>query len=299
MSSGRYGGHVAKTISVVTNVPGGNNTLSLKIEGDIWQAVEVKPPTVSFGRLTMDAAKDPGRVQKVTVTNNMTDEAKFEVVRSSSPIFQVESKVLEPGKQLELSVAFASPPQVGSVAGTIELSTGVKDMPTLSVPVSAYITPDVEVMPPNLALPQELPIGTSRQLFIQNNAATPIKVSDVQSSNPGLRVTLEEVQPGKKYKLNVDVPAGYKAPAGGDKISFKTDSTTTPQLTVMVTNLAATAAAAKPGATLSKPAAEGAPPSSEGKGPGKPPQLLNARQAAQKMSPRAPQAAATTMPGGS
>jgi hypothetical protein len=251
MASGHFSGHLAKSITVMTNAPGTGATLSLKIEGDVWQAVEVKPPSASFGRLTSDGANDPARVLKLEITNNLPDDAQLSDIRTSNPAFRVESAVVEPGKRFELTVGFASAPKVGSVAGTIELATGIKDMPTLSVPVNAYITPDVEVMPPNLSLPMDLMAASSRQLYVQNNSATPIKVSDVVASNSDIKIALEEMQPGMKYKLNVDLPAGYKAPPGGDSITFKTSSPNSPQVTVVVTQMKMPASA---GGTTMTPA---------------------------------------------
>ena len=243
MGTGHYSGHLSKSITVSTNVPGAGGTIALKLEGDVWQAVEVRPPSASFGRLTADAAKDPGRVQKLTIVNNLEGDASLTDVRCTNPAFRVETAVVEPGKQFELTVAFASSPGVGSVAGSIEMSTGIKESPTLSVPVNAYITPDVEVMPPNLSLPKDLPTASTRQLYVQNNATTPVKLSGVESSNPDLKLTVEEMTPGMKYKVNVDVPAGYTAPPGGDRITFKTDNASMPQVVVPVTQMAMAAGA--------------------------------------------------------
>jgi hypothetical protein len=237
MATGHFSGHVSKSVTVLTNAVGTGATVMLKVEGDVWQAVDVKPQSASFGRLTIDTAKDPTLAQTLTIVNNMETNAELTEIRSTNPLFQAKVVPLEAGKKFELKVAFASAPSPGSVAGTIEMATGIKEMPTLSVPVNAYITPDVEVMPPNLALPQDLPTASNRQLFIQNNSKTPIKVSDLQSSNPDLKLALEEMQAGMKYKINVDVPPGYKAPPGGDKITFKTDNSSTPEVLVVVTQL--------------------------------------------------------------
>jgi hypothetical protein len=267
LSLGTHGGKQIKNITVFTNIPGEGGTMKLSLQGEVWLPVEVQPATVTFGRLTSESASDPAQVQKVTITSNVEQPVELANIRSSNPVYRAETTVIEPGKKFELRVSLASPPKSGNNAGTIEMSTGLKESPTLSVPVNAFVAPDVEVMPATLALPVEIPTVTTRQLFVKNNAKTPMELSGLESSNPVMKVTLDETQPGTTYKLTVEVPAGHQVPATGDKITFKTNNPTIPLVTVPVTQLKSPTTAPAPrqpsavpaGATLAKPAAPGAP----------------------------------------
>ena len=249
LSVGTHGGKMAKNISVYTNVPGEGAMLKLTLQGEVWLPVEVQPATVTFGRLTSEAASDPALVQKVTITSNTEEPVELTNVRSTNPLYRPEIKVIEPGKKFELLVSLASPPKSGNNAGTIEISTGIKESPTLSVPVNAFVAPDIEVMPATLALPAEIPTATTRQLFVKNNVKAPIELSALESSNPNMKVTLDETQKGATYKLTVEVPAGHQVPAAGDKITFKTNNPTIPLITVLVSQARPPTPAPVPGQT--------------------------------------------------
>ena len=256
LNTGTHGGRQSKTITVYTNAPGEAATVALKIQGEVWVAVEVQPPNASFGRLTSTSAKDETLVQKVTVINNVEQPLELTDIHSSNPVFKAEASALEPGKKYEVRIMVASALQAGNNASMIEMATGIKEMPKVSVSVNAYVAPDVEVMPASLMLPAEIPTATNRQLFVKNNGKEPLQLSGTESSNPDLKVTVEETQAGMTYKLVVDVPAGYQPPATGDKISIKTNNPGVPLLTVPVTQMKPTLAGAQPTAraTTSGPA---------------------------------------------
>ena len=251
---GTHGGRQTKIITVYTNAPGEGAMIKLGIAGDVWVALEVQPPSASFGRMTSDKAEDATQTQKLTITNNVEASAELTNVRSTNPAFKAETSVIEPGKKFELLVTMVPPLKPGNNAGTIEISTGVKDMPTLSVPVSAVVAPEVEVMPSSLSLPADISTALNRQLFVRNNSKTPVQLSGLEASNPDLKVALNETQPGMTYQLVVDVPAGYKPPPTGDKITIKTNNPTVPLLTVPVTQLKAPTTP-----PAAQPAAAGAP----------------------------------------
>jgi hypothetical protein len=226
---------MSKQITVYTNVAGEAGIIKLTVQGDVWMPIDVQPPSASFSRLTSETAKDPSLQQKLTITNNVEQNAELSNVRSSNPVFKADMRELEPGKKWEMVVTFGSPPQQGSNNGTVELSTNIKDTPTLSIPVSAYIAPDIEVMPPNLALRPDQPTASTRELFVKNNSKTPFAVSEAAASNPDLKVTLEEAQAGTMYKIKVDIPADYKVPPQGDRITFKTTNPTAKEMVVPIT----------------------------------------------------------------
>jgi hypothetical protein len=266
LSLGTHGGKQMKNITVYTNIPGEGGSVKLSLQGEVWLPVDVQPTTVTFGRLTSESASDPAQIQKVAITSNEEQSVELTNIRSTNPVYRAELTVIEAGKKFELRVALASPPKPGNNAGTIEITTGLKELPTLSVPVNAFVAPDVEVMPATLALPVEMTTATTRQLFVKNNAKAPMELSGLESSNPKMKVTLDETQPGMAYKLTVQVPAGHQVPEVGDKITFKTNNPTVPLVTVPVTQLKTPTTAPAPGrpspvvpgATPAQPVAPGA-----------------------------------------
>ncbi|MGD2110239.1 MAG: hypothetical protein PVI86_12725 [Phycisphaerae bacterium] len=228
-------GRLSKSISVHTNVPGKDGTVRLTIKGELWQPLDVKPRSANFGRLTPDAAQSPSSVKKLTIVNNMEGDANLTNVKSTNPAFQAETRVIEPGKKFELAVSVASPLPGGTTRGKVEMSTGIKEMPTLSVRVNAFVMSAVDVSPDRLFLPPQRSNDMKRMFTVRNNTKEPLKISELTSSDASVKVGLEELKPGKMFRINVDVPSGYHGSPSGDKITFKTDCPTAPEVTIPIT----------------------------------------------------------------
>jgi hypothetical protein len=94
-----HAGHMSKAVTVFTNAPEPDATITLKIEGEVWDPVAFEPQSVNFGRLTVESGRGEGLSQTVTVTNNMDSSAELTDLHSTSPLFQVEAKTLDPGRK--------------------------------------------------------------------------------------------------------------------------------------------------------------------------------------------------------
>ncbi len=225
MSTGHAGGPVNKTVLVNTNVTGEGSNITLQIKGEVWQPLQTTPSSASFGRLTAESMKSTTLERKLTIVNNTESKAALSDIKSSTPSFKASVKELESGKKFELTVAVVAPLSSGVVSGTIDLATGVSDMPRLQIPVSAYVTADVEVTPNQLTLATNRPGVMQRQFFIRNNSSKSLKVADLKSSSDKLKVSILETQPvGMAYRISLDIPADYQIPTDGDTITFKTDN---------------------------------------------------------------------------
>ena len=274
-----FNGPITKTITINTNCEGAEASITLQIKGEVWQVVQVSPNNATFGRVTADNAKDGSLIRKLTVTNNTDKKAEFKVATSSSPAFKAEIKELEPGKKAELTVTLAGTLSTGMTSGNIEISTGLTEMAKVSVPVNAFLTPDVDVTPNRLTLPTGRTTPLQRHFYVKNNiAAKPLKISDIVASNPALKTTLTETTPGTQYRITLDIPAEYKVAEKGDTLTFKTDSASLPSMSIPITEInyggnpalqaAKGAATPTPGAPMVakpaevKPAPAGATPAS-------------------------------------
>jgi hypothetical protein len=222
-------------VTVVTNIPDSTAPVTLTIQGEIWEPVGVAPRIVNFGQLNSETAREPTLSRSVTVTNNLEEPAELTDVHCTSALFHVETKSVEPGKKYELTVTIAGALQPGSNTGTIELSTGVAEMPTLRIPVQASLTPDVDVTPAQMTLPPTVAVDVKNQFTIRNHTQTPLDITDLTVSNPALQVELEEGQDGTSYILQVDVSSGAELSPAGEKITFKTGVLSMPEVTIPVT----------------------------------------------------------------
>lgn len=235
MSTGHAAGPVNKTVMVSTNVTGEGSNVTLQIKGEVWQPLQTTPTSASFGRLTAESMKSATLERKLTIVNNTETKAVLADIKSSSPSFKAEVKELEAGKKFELTVSVVPPLSPGVVSGTIDIATGVTDMPKLQVPVSAYVTADVEITPNQLTLATNRPGAMQRQFFVRNNSARSLKISDLKASNEILKVSILETQPvGMAYRVSLDIPADYQIPEKGDTITFKTDNTGMPNVTIPI-----------------------------------------------------------------
>lgn len=216
-------GTLMKTITVQTNVaPPGNNTV-LSIRGDIWKAVQADPASLYFGRLTV-GADDDRRISQTTVISTAGGAMMSPGnVRSSSPMFQAELTEVTPGSKYNLIITAAPPFRIGSNYATVELSTGVAEVPTLQVQCNLLVSPELEVSPDSLMVPVA-GASSKRPIQIRNNGKTPMQLLSAVCNNSAVTVQLREVEAGKAWTVMVDIPAGYRRAAPeGDTIIIDTD----------------------------------------------------------------------------
>ncbi len=231
--SKKSNGKVNKSIVVHTNIAGPDATVRLRVQAEVWHPVEVSPSLASFGRLSKEQIQR-GALRRLIMVNNMEGMAQPAIVESTNDLFAAELKVLEPGKKFELLVRITPPLEPGRHSGTIEISTGIAETPNLRVPVHVNVPAEVEVIPQKLRLPSKLGSGVTRSIQIRNNSCTPLKISDLAVSSAALTTRLEVIKPGMVYSLEVNIPSDYEATSGGDKITFKTNCPSAPEITIPI-----------------------------------------------------------------
>ncbi len=236
--TGSISGKINKAVTVYTNIDGPNGILTISLKGETWLPIDVSPRNVLFGRLGRGDI-EKGAVRKVTITNNTDSPITPTDLRCSHPAFKTELSTLEEGKKYELTVTLAPTPDntlpQGNLAGNIEFKTGSPEAPQQAIPVSVFITADVDVTPDNIMLPSGRNADTSRQVFVRNNSKNPIKISDLKVESGLLTATLQETSPGMNFSITLNIPASYKAPLTGDKLTFHTDCPTVPLVTIPIT----------------------------------------------------------------
>lgn len=233
LNIGQSAGPVAKTVMVATNAAT-EGQVTLQIKGEVWQPIQATPPSASFGRLTAEEAQKVLE-RKLTIVNNTDETANLTDIKCTTPQFKATVATLEPGKKFEMTVSIVAPLKPGVASGSIEVATGMKETPKLTIPASAFVTADVEVTPNQLTLPTSRTDKLQRQFFVRNNSKNPIKISDLKASNEKLALAIVETQPiGMAYRITMDIPADYQPAEGGDKVTFKTDNPTMPEVSVPI-----------------------------------------------------------------
>lgn len=233
LSTPKVGGEINKPITVYTNVEGPDGIITLQCRGILWQPVEVSPASVSFGRMNLEEVRsEPTR--KVTVTNHTDERASLSDLRVTNPLFATELKLVEEGKQYELTVSLTPPFPYGSHQGLIELKTALVQAPTLQIPVAIYIAPDVMVVPATVMLSTDRREVVTRQLSIQNNARNPFRITGASVDDPLVVVEPPSPAVASTYRITIKIPPEYRAAPGRDRITIRTDHPDVPELTVTI-----------------------------------------------------------------
>lgn len=226
-------GKLTKTVTIHTNIAPPHAVVSLQVKGEVWEAVAATPRSAVFGKIT-----SPGEVvRKLSVVNNTEDTAELTDLSSNNPTFRAEVRVLEPGRRFEVTVTATPPFVTGNNEGVITMSTGVSDMPKLQIYASAYVPPTIDVTPKRLAIPVAPAVAKPfrRRLYVRNHdVRQTLKLSGVVTSNPQVTAQVTETVPGRAYQIILSFPAGYRVPQGGDRLTFKTNAVSMPQITVPI-----------------------------------------------------------------
>lgn len=241
VSTTNFDGHISKNITVITNAPNPNTSIMLTVKGDVWEPMTMVPgKTIGFGRVSMYDPAATAVVQKLKIINKAPTPANLTNVRCDNPAFKGEVKTITPGKEFEFQARLAPPFQGGVVSANFEVDTGLPELPKVTLPVSVYLSGDIEVFPNRLPLPAKRARDLERQFSIVNNTTKPMKLLDVTCTSSVLKPRIEETRPGMAFKVLVNIPKTYTMSRGGDLISVKTDCPSTPIVSIIISEARST-----------------------------------------------------------
>lgn len=255
VATGKFNGPVVKTVTVQTNVPGPAANALITIQGDLWQPISVQPDSVFLGRILESEANAAALVQSVSITTTNNAVARLSAPRSNNPVFRAEARKLEAGRRFTVTVFAVPPIRSGNNYGTIEIDTGLADMPTVRIPVTLIVAPELEVAPQLISFSGPLNTPIKRFVSIRNNVAAPLRVSGATCNNRDVRLEFTEVQPGVAWQLVIDIPAGYRpADPGGDKITLRTSKAGSESLSIPIVEVQPFIATTEPASQTAVPA---------------------------------------------
>lgn len=229
-------GTVSKSVTVTCNDPV-QATHHLQIQATIWRPIEVQPQYVHFVPVE---GEETNETKVVRVINNLEDAATLEEPRSSTPVFKTELKTVRPGKEFELRITYTGPVSNAPPNGTITINTSPAGAQPLSVSVFAMPQPALVVMPQLVQLPAgPYSPGYQYPITIRNNGRTPLKISDPSVNTDGVTAQVQEIEPGKHFKINLGIPSDFHARPGQPvEFTCKTTHTKYPVLKVPITQVA-------------------------------------------------------------
>lgn len=219
---------VSQTVTVQTNDPL-NPSVQILVKGSIKQVFDMKPAErITFTGLD----RTTEQTKELTLHSNLTDEKvslKLKDVPENVP-FNVKLETVEEGVEYKLIVATKPPLALGSNAVAVTLLTNHEKFKTVSVPVSAYIAPRVQISPATLYVPREGSASIQRYVRLRYNAVKEIKVTDIKVGDESVKAEVmpPRVEPNPKstvkmHEIRVTLPPASEFPADGTTITVMTD----------------------------------------------------------------------------
>ena len=109
-------------------------------------------------------------------------------------------------------------------------------MPALSVTVYAMAQPALVALPQQIQVPASLTPEYRYPATIRNNGHTPVKLSDPAVNAEGVTVQMQEIEPGKSFRLNLGFPTNFQTHADHPiELSVKTSHPKYPLIKVPIT----------------------------------------------------------------
>ncbi|MBX3746489.1 MAG: DUF1573 domain-containing protein [Verrucomicrobiae bacterium] len=231
-NSGGFSGRTSKSISVRCNDPQ-RPSLFLQISADVWTPVTLQPASVYFN---LTGESPTNQVRTVRLVSNLDGPLTLEEPETESAAFRTHLKTVQPGREYELEVTTVLPLPTSYVHAPITIKTSSPEVPVLTVPATAMVQPVVTVMPATLTLPANwVPGGVAPAVTLRNTGSQPLVLTDPTLNVEGATVQVNELQPGRLFRLMLQIPAGAALRPGERwEVKVKTSHPSYPEITVPV-----------------------------------------------------------------
>lgn len=201
---------IAKTVIVECNDPTQTNVV-LWLKGATFEPLEISPPYVMFGA---NEEYQTNQVKVIHIVNHMAQPFSLSEPECTNRLFQTSLKTIKPGQEYELQVTLIAPFKPGTVTAPITLKTTVTSRPVIKIAALAAVQPVLAAMPAKITLPPDINHLTNIQVVIQNNGVHPAVLSNPVANVAGVKTSLREVTPGRRFELVASFPAGFQIQQG-------------------------------------------------------------------------------------
>jgi len=247
-----FSGPVSKGVTITCTDPA-QPSHYLHILATVWRPIDVQPQYAYFMPVL---GEETNETKVVKIVNNMDEDIKLDPPTSASQMFTTELKTIRPGKEFELSITYLGVVSNASPQGNITINTSAASMPVINVNAVAMTQPAVVAFPGNLALPAG-PFKTDYQsaVTVRNNGKSLLKWTNPAINLEGVKLQLQESDPGRMMNISLIFPAGFQMKPGQTaELTVNTSHPKFPVLKIPVTQAEATPLPA-PAPTVSAPVA--------------------------------------------
>jgi len=158
-------------------------------------------------------------------------------IRPSGSPFKASLREVRPGQTFELTLIGEPPFPPGATNAVITFKTNIVEKPIYTLPLSAYVPPRIEVMPPKIVADRNSTRFKLRHITITNNGKTPFKVTGVAVSSPAFKLAVQRADPAKPNQTVIEVtlpPGAYQPPPYGEVVRIETTDAEKPVIEVFV-----------------------------------------------------------------
>lgn len=222
-------GPIVKAITIESN-DAETPYMKVLLKADIKTIVNVLPKhSIRFTKLERETitkvvtivTETPGRDFEI---KNVTTDKPF-ITTKIIPVPEKDKDPLYPNRQYQLQVTISPEAPVGTVHSEIKVTTNEPKVPKVTIRALGLVRPAVVVSPPTLTMGPITAIKDfKRSLLVVDSTDEPqLKILSVESDLSFLNFTVEEVEPGRKFKIMVQCAPDYpKGPFNGT-ITIKCD----------------------------------------------------------------------------
>lgn len=182
-----------------------------------------EPARINFGRVV---AGD--KVEQTASFSARFEGVKLTEVTSSIP--EVTARIIEEDGKPALAITFVAPKEAtGYKRANLVAKTDHKEIPEVTLPVTAMISPELFASPANLTFVQPPPGKPRPKRAIRVESASGKPFTIVKAVDPAGNVKAIAEKQGALWRINVE-PLSYDSPTG--TLELHTDSKDQPKLLI-------------------------------------------------------------------
>jgi hypothetical protein len=218
-------GRARTRVTVRSNDPANQNVM-IQVRGEVKPLYRKTPQRASFGSVEQDTLRE----LTMNLTNNHTDPLELKLRESSvNGPYDVALREITRGREYELKITTRPPLSLGQNKADVVLETGFEPVPTIEIPVRAYVSPKIIVSPHIVDVAPTTTQPWRRSLYIQYPADAPIEIKDIRGLGVEVGWTLPEADRSRPagtkayHRVELTLPAFEAIPEEGATIQVFTD----------------------------------------------------------------------------
>lgn len=228
-----FGGEIHKLVIVKSNDPERPETY-LRIQGHIWEPVELLPTLMSF---KVSSSTKELKPQSFRLINNLEQPLSPKIKKQSSQAAKIEISEVDPGKEYKILVQPVGPFGKKTEQISLTIDTGIKEPSEVTAQIVIIYEPDILLLPSKIRLSKDDQSDDGYTITILNRKNTTLKLNPKPLNIPGMTMSIQEVHSGRLYKLHLKVSDNLSAPENSDSfgaIQIETNNEDLPLLTIPI-----------------------------------------------------------------